>query len=215
MNPLEHIRDVFDQFAERYAAEYMGKDLHFDTLASFCHQIQNKHANILELACGPGNLSQFILQENPGFRLTGIDISPNMISLARQLVPEAQFIVLDVMQLSSLKKQYDAVVSGFCYPYLDRNQVKQNIKDIGQVLMQHGLFYISTIAGDYSESNIVPSSTGEGKAITMYYYDQAFLEELLIEQSFEILESTYRSREERDGRMAQDIIITARYNGEG
>jgi SAM-dependent methyltransferase len=64
---------------------------------------------VLDVGCGSGdNLSA--LATLPGLMLTGVDISPEALALARQRVPSAKLLELDV-ERQSLPQRFDLVIS--------------------------------------------------------------------------------------------------------
>lgn len=66
-------------------------------------------SSILDVGCGSGdNLSG--LAAAGDYQLTGIDISENALKLARQRIPGARLIQLDVQQ-KSLSEKFDLVIS--------------------------------------------------------------------------------------------------------
>ncbi len=69
---------------------------------------------ILDLACGPGNLSRRLAaQVVPGGELVGVDLAPGMIQLARSAgIPNARFEVMDIERLEFADGTFDAAVCG-------------------------------------------------------------------------------------------------------
>ncbi len=69
---------------------------------------------ILDLACGPGNLSRRLAaQVAPGGEVIGIDLAPGMIELARSAeIPSARFEVMDIEQLAFADATFDGAVCG-------------------------------------------------------------------------------------------------------
>jgi ubiquinone/menaquinone biosynthesis C-methylase UbiE len=69
---------------------------------------------ILDLACGPGNLSRHLaVQVAPGGELVGVDLAPGMIALARSAgIPNARFEVMDIERLEFADATFDAAVCG-------------------------------------------------------------------------------------------------------
>jgi ubiquinone/menaquinone biosynthesis C-methylase UbiE len=69
---------------------------------------------ILDLACGPGNLSRRLAaQVAPGGEVIGIDLAPGMIELARSAeIPSARFEVMDIEQLAFADASFDGAVCG-------------------------------------------------------------------------------------------------------
>jgi ubiquinone/menaquinone biosynthesis C-methylase UbiE len=64
-------------------------------------------SKVLDLACGLGRLAHLLTEA--GYRVTGIDGSPQMIEYARENAPHAEFHVADVRDFS-LPADYHAVV---------------------------------------------------------------------------------------------------------
>jgi ubiquinone/menaquinone biosynthesis C-methylase UbiE len=69
---------------------------------------------ILDLACGPGNLSRRLAaQVAPGGEVIGIDLALGMIELARSAeIPSARFEVMDIEQLAFADATFDGAVCG-------------------------------------------------------------------------------------------------------
>jgi ubiquinone/menaquinone biosynthesis C-methylase UbiE len=69
---------------------------------------------ILDLACGPGNLSRRLAaMVAPGGDVVGVDLAPRMIALAREAgIPNARFAVMDIEHLAFADAEFDAAVCG-------------------------------------------------------------------------------------------------------
>ena len=65
----------------------------------------------LDLCCGPGVVTAGL--HSAGAEAIGLDFSPAMLQLARQNVPEAEFIEGDAMHLPFEDARFDAVTIGF------------------------------------------------------------------------------------------------------
>jgi trans-aconitate 2-methyltransferase len=65
---------------------------------------------VVDLGCGPGNLTATLPRRWPGARVAGIDSSPEMIAQARQLDPGVAFTVQDVHDWSP-EPDVDVVIS--------------------------------------------------------------------------------------------------------
>jgi SAM-dependent methyltransferase len=64
-------------------------------------------ADILDVGCGTGSLSLLLAQQ--GYRVTGVDVSPKMVDLARRKVAGVSFLVGDAAGLPAL--DVDVVLS--------------------------------------------------------------------------------------------------------
>jgi len=65
---------------------------------------------MLDVCCGSGHVTKELVQR--GYRVTGVDSSADLIALARQQLPQAEFVVQDVCSLT-LPGRFDAALSTF------------------------------------------------------------------------------------------------------
>jgi cyclopropane fatty-acyl-phospholipid synthase-like methyltransferase len=199
--------NTFEKYADEYEGKYMGYAPYVETY-KLLSELLGADASILDAACGPGNISKFLLQESPARNIHGIDLSPKMINLARRNCPTARFAVLDCRDIFSLPGPYDGIIAGFCLPYLSREEVETFIGDARKILSAGGVFYISVMEGDYHCSG--PTTKNGVDWVCTYYHDAGFLAETLEVAGFEVLDLV-RKPFERDGEPeAVDVFIYAR-----
>jgi ubiquinone/menaquinone biosynthesis C-methylase UbiE len=74
---------------------------------------------ILDLACGPGNLSRRLAQMVlPGGEILGVDLAPGMIELARSAgIENARFEVMDMERLDLPDESFDAAICGHGFQF--------------------------------------------------------------------------------------------------
>jgi ubiquinone/menaquinone biosynthesis C-methylase UbiE len=174
---------VWNQLASAYQEKFMYLDLYNDTYDTFCDLIEKKNPTILELGCGPGNITRYILNRRPDFQILATDAAPNMVALAQENNPQASFQVLDCRALDSLNQKADAIVCGFCIPYLSEAETVKLIGDCAGILPKEGILYFSLIEDDYSKSGIQKSSNGEHQTF-VYYYSEAQMLQMLESNGF-------------------------------
>ena len=68
-------------------------------------------ATVVDLGCGPGNLTAQLVERWPGARVVGLDSSAEMIEKARATTPAAQFRVADLRDWATGADQVDVLVS--------------------------------------------------------------------------------------------------------
>ena len=175
---------VFDKYATEYQAKYMNIDHYKDSINQFCKLIIQKNATILELACGPGNCTHYLIEQRPDFKILGTDLAPNMIELAKKNNITADFELLDCRHMTALEKKFDAIFCGFCLPYLSKDETLQLIKDASLLLNPNGVLYLSTMEDDYQKSGFKKGSSGD--LIYMYYHEGDYLTKALEENLFTI-----------------------------
>ena len=198
--------DIFNKLADGYQERFMDVSLYHDSLDMFCNSIQKEKAEILELACGPGNITKYLLENRPDFKILGTDLAPNMIALAKINNPTADFQLMDCRAIPSLNKKFDGIMCGFGLPYLSKEEALQFIKDSSQQLNKNGVLYISTMEDDNSKSGFKTGSTGD----TMFqnFHQADYLSAALEENGFNIIHlerKEYIHNEEK----TTDLILIA------
>src|SRR5437016_7935097 len=102
---------AFDHIGERYDEAFPHKDGQI-TAARWLMDRLPAGPRVLDVGCGTGlpTARQLI---SGGAAVTGIDISPVMLALARANVPEAEFRLLDMADVDGSLGEFDAAVAFF------------------------------------------------------------------------------------------------------
>ncbi|MGD7021645.1 class I SAM-dependent DNA methyltransferase [Rossellomorea vietnamensis] len=148
----------YQQFA--YIYDYLMKDVPYDSWVEFVQAQAVKHAvsgrELLDLGCGTGELSLRLLKE--GYSVTGIDLSEDMLFMAREKA-ENEGLQLPLYQQDMSELQglgsFD-IISIFCdsLNYLETEekvistfkQVREHLTDDGLFLFDvHSIFKITQI----------------------------------------------------------------------
>lgn len=186
MNNFEHTINTWNQLSEKYQDGFMDLTLYNESYNVFCELLKKKNPSILELGCGPGNITKYLLSQRPDFKINATDAAPNMVALAKKNNPTAACELLDVRNISGLNNKYNALVCGFCLPYLSESECKKLIKDCVQILHDDGLIYLSFIEGDYSQSKLESSSDGQ-HSMFVYYYSEVFISKIFDNNNFNVI----------------------------
>lgn len=201
--------ETWDKLANNYQEKFMDLELYNDTYNQFCKLIKKKNAAIFEIGCGPGNVTKYLLSQRPDFKIEASDISENMINLAKQNNPAANFRILDCRELDTINNRYDGIMGGFCLPYLSKDDSIKLISDSSNLLNENGIIYLSAIEDNYEKSGMEVSSNGEHK-MYVYYHQENYLKEALIDNGF-IIEHTFRKEYLKSATSkSTHIIIIAR-----
>jgi trans-aconitate methyltransferase len=210
MNKTQMAIDVFNKYALDYERRFMNFDLYNDTFDLLCDSITRVNADVLELACGPGNITRYLLKKRPDLRILATDLASNMLDLARINNPQAEFQEMDCRDISKLTRRYDAIICGFCLPYLSKEEAVQLIADASILLHPGGMLYISTMEDDYSKSGLKASSTCAEDKTFIHYHQADYLSAALEENGFQITSLLRKNFPEKDGSITTDLIIVAR-----
>jgi SAM-dependent methyltransferase len=207
MENIKSALEIFDYHALEYQKKFMDVSLYGDTFDLFCEHIKIKNPSILELACGPGNITRYLLKKRPDFKLLGIDFSANMVALARMNNPTADFIVMDCRKTENIEQKFDGIICGFCLPYLTSDETLKLIDDASKLLHPGGVLYLSTIEDQYSKSGLQTNSAGD--QTMMYYYEADQLSHALTECGFRIITLMRKNYPSVNDKMVTDLIIIA------
>lgn len=210
MNRRQTTISTYNQAAEAYQDKFMEMDLYDDTYDSFCESIDNPNASILEIASGPGNVTRQLLNRHPEYTILGIDLAPNMVKLATQNVPEASFKVMNCLEIDQLQQSFDAVMCGFCLPYLSKEECALLIMQTSNLLNKGGVIYLSTMEGDYKKSGFETTSFTGANEVFIYYHQREVLENALKQNGFDIIKFETKKYPEPDGTFLTDLIFIAK-----
>lgn len=202
--------DIFNHHALEYQEKFMDVSLYSDSLDLFCGSVHRENARVLELACGPGNITSYLLEKRPDFRITATDMAPNMLELGKLNNPQAEFTLLDCKNVNRLTEKYDAIVGGFCLPYLSKKDTLKLIADAAAILNTGGIIYLSTMEGDYQNSGIRKPSSGEGPGMYIYFHEAEYLLDGLEKNGFQLIDLSRKQATDQDnsnGEEFEDLIL--------
>ena len=84
MDRYKETFETWNKVASLYQEKFMKLDFYNETYNFICNSIIKDSAKLLEIGCGPGNITKYLLTQRPDFNIYGIDIAPNMIELAKK-----------------------------------------------------------------------------------------------------------------------------------
>lgn len=186
MDRYKETFETWNNIASIYQDKFMKLDLYNDTYDYICNSITKQKAKLLEIACGPGNITKYLLSQRPDFDIFGIDIAPNMIEFAKKNNPTAKFAVMDSRQINSLETKYDGIIGGFCLPYLSYIEIKELISHSYDLLNENGLIYLSFVEGDPAKSDF---KVGSGGRVFFHFHNLDDLKKQLIGTKFDEIET--------------------------
>lgn len=159
MEPIkEKIISAYQELAEKYneLIEHKPHNAYYDrpNTLELMSSVQGK--NILDAACGPGKYAEILLAQ--GARVTGFDISPNMVDLAQRRNTEGgHFFVHDLSQPLEMFEEahFDIVLCALALHYLPDWTL--TMQEFNRVLKKGGSLVIS-IEHPFFEYNYFNSS---------------------------------------------------------
>jgi cyclopropane fatty-acyl-phospholipid synthase-like methyltransferase len=187
----------------------MDLDLYNDTYDRFCTLIKKQGASILEIGCGPGNITRYLLTQRSDFKIKATDIAPSMLALAKENNPAIETEIMDCREIGKVHEQFDGIVCGFCLPYLSKDDCHKFIKDCSALLPSGGVLYFSAIEDDHTKSNYETSGDGQHK-VFVYYHEAGYLLDWLGVYGFEMLDCIRKQYVKTDGTPSVHMIFIAK-----
>ena len=134
------IKEFFNSFAPRWDNEPVADSEIINTIldnAKVCENI-----NVLDVACGTGVLFPFYLARNVK-SITAVDLSPEMVKIAKAKFPQADVICGDAETIS-FNKQFDVIMIYNAFPHFPEPQklienLTKHLKDGGRLCIAHGM----------------------------------------------------------------------------
>ena len=114
-------------------------------------------SEVLDLGCGAGDPGTKMLAIY--FHVTGVDISPGQIALARDNVPDADFVIADIAEVKFPADSFDAVTAFYSIIHIPRELQPGLIEKIAMWLRPGGRF-IGTFHASPSEQDYDPDWLG-------------------------------------------------------
>ncbi len=108
-----------------------------------------KGGKILDLGCGPGHHSKYFSTLN--FNVTGIDLSSEMIKVAKREFIGLDFRVMDILDLDFEENSFDGIWASASLLHINKIQLELILKRIQKILVNDGILYISLKEGKGSE----------------------------------------------------------------
>lgn len=115
-----------------------------------------ENPKILDLGCGTGNITLKVLERFPKAQVTCLDLSENMIEIAKEKLSEydnVEYVVDDFTQ-TGLTEKYDAIISSLALHHIPNDREKEEMyKAIYNALTSNGVFYNADVIKASNEYN--------------------------------------------------------------
>jgi ubiquinone/menaquinone biosynthesis C-methylase UbiE len=100
----------------------------------------------LDIGCGTGTLTVLTKQKQPSATVVGIDIDPDVLSIARKKINQARVhIDLGIGTVTALPyrgETFDRVLSSLMFHHLRRDEKKRTLEEVFRVLKADGEIFI-------------------------------------------------------------------------
>ena len=198
----ENIKSVYKKYANEFNKKIASLEIYNESYDYLLNRIKDNSA-ILDLACGPGNVSYYLKKYMPGLAITGVDISEEMIDLAKRRIQDGKFIVKDICEVN-FKTKFDCVICAFAIPYLNLQETAHVTRIISQSLNSNGHFYLSFMEG--TKEGFEKQSFTDNDDLFIYYHTEESVLEIIDQQFLSVIKKFKIDYHEQDGTITNEII---------
>ena len=149
---LTRTRATYDRVADEYAAhiadELAGKPLDRALLACFAELVSETGA-IADIGCGPGHVAEYL--HGLGAQVIGIDLSPEMVALARNRAPDVPFETGSMLALAVPDATWGGIVAFYSIIHLPPEARPLALAEFHRALRPGGLLLLAFHIGDIAD----------------------------------------------------------------
>ncbi len=172
---------TYNKIADVYTNQYF-KDLtdipHID---KFLERLPGG-AKILDIGCGSGQFSKYMISK--GFKAEGIDLSSEMVKVAKERVPEAEFGVGDMRNLSFDDNTFDGLLVAYSLIHIPSEEIEKTLIGFLRILKKNG--YIQIIAQKGDPDKVVAEPLMKGERMFINFFTKKRLSDYLQKASFRV-----------------------------
>lgn len=196
MDKSKQASSVYDKIAEPYAKEFSKPSEYIDEFLA----LLPKNAKILDVGCGVGVDAGYMASE--GLEVIGIDLSKEMLKLARQKFPQIDFRQQDIRKLDFPPNSFDGILASCSLIHIPKKDVPALLKRFYQILNKDGVIYIA-LQGGKSEEIFVnePFKPDEKLFLNIISFDE--IRNLLVKNGFSIVK-----KYERESKSKEELNFT-------
>jgi ubiquinone/menaquinone biosynthesis C-methylase UbiE len=188
MQEQKHVIDCYDKTAANYASKYINEleHKHLDRilLTAFAQANRNKGKSI-DLGCGPGQTTRFLAEQGLS-NSVGIDISEQMVEIAKQQHPNLHFEAADILHLPYANNSFGSAIAFYAIVHFDYLQVKTAFEEVSRILTDGGQFLFSFHIGEQTVH--LDTFLDHAVNIDFHFLETDKITSLLQETGFEIMD---------------------------
>ena len=153
MTRPESAAEVFDALGKDYETAFRAATAQREAITDLLAALPPK-AKVLDLGAGTGRPTAELLAA-AGHDVTGYDVAPKMVELARTQVPAARFELGDMRELSYEDGSWDAITAFFSMLQLPRAEQETMLGRLAAWLKPGGRLVFATVPADVDGVDIV------------------------------------------------------------
>ena len=125
-----------------------------------------EHGLVVDLGCGNGKNSLYIMEQGDNIKVTGLEISDTVIGYAHKLIPDGNFIKQSIGNPWPVEdSSFDIILDVTASNSLNEDERKVYLSEIKRVLKPNGYFFLRALCkdGDKNAQTLLKTNPGKEK----------------------------------------------------
>jgi len=194
--------DAYNKNFSGYTDKFMNYSPYAMHVSDFAGLLEDDF-KVLDIGCGPGNVAKQLCALKR-LEITGIDLSSEMLEIARLNVPKGIFHLQDSRKASFPPGYFDAVVLSFSVVHLDDDEANEVLANAVKWLRSGGYLYLSFMEGKQPGFETTSFSS---QPLYFNYFQETKIEEFLKENGIDRFRSIRQDYLELDGSNTTDVFL--------
>lgn len=185
-----NLKDTYNKIAQDWFTEHKESDWWSQPMEKFLHYLHEGDL-ILDIGCGAGIKTKYIVAR--GFKAVGIDFSEEMIKLAKQYLPTAEFYVKDINEPLRFSTTFDGIFAQAILLHTPKVKVPETLQNMLRNLKPSGYLFLGVKGirpGEDEEMKIVERDYGYDYERFFSFYTLPEVKSYLVGLGMEIVYET-------------------------
>ena len=176
---------TYDRVARPYAEQFLHeldrKPFDRELLDRLAARLKHR-GRVCDVGCGPGHVGRYLADR--GVDVFGLDLSPEMVAMARELNPAMRFEQGDLRGLPLPDGALAGIVAFYSIIHLERDAVGGALREFARVLISRGVVLLAFHGGDGEVH--ADDWFGRGVSVDAALHQPAEMADYLDEAGFEV-----------------------------
>ncbi len=201
----KYVIDDYNDIVQEYTEEFFDDKSDEKYIDQFLQSLEGK--NVLDAGCGNGRDCKYINQK--GFKVKGIDLSKEMLVIAKKMVPKVDFEVMDITNITYSDNSYDGIISNCSFFHIPVEELPKTLNSFSKILKPNGKLLL--ILQEGLGEAMIEEPFRKGVYIYINYFSVKQISELLLKHGFEI-DSILKEESPNDLELGKGKLIVLSHN---
>lgn len=177
--------ETYQKIAARWVQEHSDTDAWAPEFKKFRKLLP--HGKVIDIGCGSGRDTSLFIQA--GYNYVGIDISRNLLKIARKHNPKGAFYEMSVYDMNFKDVTFDGFWAAASLLHIPRATITKALSEIHRIVKPNGIGFVSLKQG--VGEKMVKGSIRDDERFFVYYKKGEF-EKILEENDFNVIKTSQR-----------------------